>query len=147
MAEAEVGDDVFGDDPTVNALEERAAALLGKDAALFVSSGTQGNLVGQLAHLSRGMETIAGLETHIVVDEAGGHASIVHTTVRPIPEEPDGTLDLDRVRPSAGTMSTIRSAAWCPSRTPTPCRWRNRSPRSTRATWRPLPTSAACRST
>src|SRR5674476_886909 len=53
MAEAEVGDDVFGDDPTVNALEERAAALLGKEAGLFVASGTMGNLVAQLAHLGR----------------------------------------------------------------------------------------------
>ncbi len=97
MAEAEVGDDVFGDDPTVNALEERAADLLGKDAALFVSSGTQGNLVAQLAHLGRGMETIAGAETHIVVDEAGGHAALVRTTIRTIRERPDGTLPLDEL--------------------------------------------------
>src|SRR3954454_636470 len=100
MADAEVGDDVFGDDPTVNALEERAAELLGKDAALFVSSGTQGNLVAQLAHLKRGMETIAGAETHIVVDEAGGHAALVRTTVRLIREQPDGTLPLDEIRNS-----------------------------------------------
>jgi threonine aldolase len=60
MAEAEVGDDVFGDDPTVLALEERAAELLGKEAGLFVASGTMGNLVAQLAHLARGQETIAG---------------------------------------------------------------------------------------
>jgi threonine aldolase len=97
MAEAEVGDDVFGEDPTVNALEERAAELLGKEAGLFVSSGTQGNLVAQLAHLQRGMETIAGAQTHIIVDEAGGHAVIVRTTVSPIPEQPDGTLDLGAV--------------------------------------------------
>jgi threonine aldolase len=97
MAEAVLGDDVLGDDPTVNALEERAADLLGKEAALFVSSGTQGNLVAQLAHLSRGMETIAGAESHIVVDEAGGHAALVRTTVRAIPEEPDGTLALDAI--------------------------------------------------
>jgi threonine aldolase len=97
MAHAEVGDDVLGDDPTVNALEERAAELLGKEAALFVSSGTQGNLVSQLAHLQRGMETIAGAETHIVVDEAGGHAALVRTTMRPIPELPDGTLPLDQI--------------------------------------------------
>lgn len=95
MAEAELGDDVLGDDPTVNALEERAADLLGKEAALFVSSGTQGNLVAQLAHLQRGMETIAGTETHIIVDEAGGHAALVRTTVRPIRENADGTLPLD----------------------------------------------------
>ena len=62
MADAEVGDDVFGDDPTVNALEERAAELLGKEAGLFVASGTMGNLVAQLAHLGRGQETIAGAE-------------------------------------------------------------------------------------
>jgi threonine aldolase len=98
MAEAELGDDVLGDDPTVNALEERAAELLGKEAAVFVSSGTQGNLVAQLAHLQRGMETIAGSETHIVVDEAGGHAALVRTTVRPIREQPDGTLALADIR-------------------------------------------------
>jgi threonine aldolase len=98
MAEAELGDDVLGDDPTVNALEERAAELLGKEAAIFVSSGTQGNLVAQLAHLQRGMETIAGSETHIVVDEAGGHAALVRTTVRPIREQPDGTLALADIR-------------------------------------------------
>jgi threonine aldolase len=98
MAEAEVGDDVFQDDPTVNALEARAAELLGKEAGLFVTSGTQGNLVAQLAHLQRGMETIAGSETHIIVDEAAGHAALVHTTVRPIRELPDGTLPIDEIR-------------------------------------------------
>jgi threonine aldolase len=98
MAEAELGDDVLGDDPTVNALEERAAELLGKEAALFVSSGTQGNLVAQLAHLERGMETIAGSETHIIVDEAGGHAALVRTTVRPIRENAAGELPLDQLR-------------------------------------------------
>ena len=56
MAEAELGDDVFGDDPTVIRLEERAAELLGKEAGLFVSSGTQGNLVSQMAHLRRGID-------------------------------------------------------------------------------------------
>ena len=66
MADAEVGDDVFGDDPTVIALEERAAELLGKEAGLFVTSGTQGNLVSQLAHLARGQETIAPAQSHMV---------------------------------------------------------------------------------
>jgi threonine aldolase len=97
MAEAELGDDVLRDDPTVNALEERAAELLGKEDALFVTSGTQGNLVAQLAHLQRGMETIAGRESHIVVDEAGGHAALVRTTVRIIDEQPDGTLPLEEI--------------------------------------------------
>jgi threonine aldolase len=93
MAEAEVGDDVFGDDPTVNALEERAAELLGKEAGLFVASGTMGNLVSQMAHLSRGQETITGSQGHIVTDEAAGHAVVVGTSVRSLAERPDGTLD------------------------------------------------------
>jgi len=93
MAEAEVGDDVFGDDPTVNALEERAAELLGKEAGLFVASGTMGNLVAQLAHLGRGQETIAGREHHLVIDEAAGHAVIVGTSIRSIEDRPDGTMD------------------------------------------------------
>jgi threonine aldolase len=93
MAEAEVGDDVFRDDPTVIALEERAAELLGKEAALFVASGTMGNLVAQLAHLGRGQEQILGRQSHVVIDEAAGHAVIVGTSVAAIPERPDGTLD------------------------------------------------------
>ena len=93
MAEAEVGDDVFGDDPTVNALEERAAELLGKEAGLFVASGTMGNLVAQLAHLNRGQETIAGREHHLVIDEAAGHAVIVGTSVRTLADRPDGTME------------------------------------------------------
>ena len=97
MAEAEVGDDVFGDDPTVIALEERAADLLGKEAGLFVASGSMGNLVAQLAHLGRGQETIAGREHHLTLDEAAGHAVIVGTSIRALDDRPDGTLDLDEV--------------------------------------------------
>jgi len=98
MADAEVGDDVLGDDPTVIALEARAAELLGKEAGLFVASGTMGNLVAQLAHLARGQETIAGRQSHIVLDEAAGHAVVVGTSVRAIAERPDGTMDLDEIR-------------------------------------------------
>jgi threonine aldolase len=97
MAEAEVGDDVFGDDPTVIALEERAADLLGKEAGLFVASGTMGNLVAQLAHLSRGQETIAGREHHLVIDEAAGHAVIVGTSIRSLEDKHDGTMDLEAI--------------------------------------------------
>jgi threonine aldolase len=98
MADAEVGDDVFGDDPTVNALEERAAELLGKEAGLFVSSGAMGNLVAQMAHLGRGQEIIAGEQSHIVLDEAASHAVVVGASVRVMRELPDGTFDLDAVR-------------------------------------------------
>ena len=98
MAEAEVGDDVFGDDPTVRALEERAAELLGKEAGLFVSSGAQGNLVAQMAHLARGQEIIAGEQSHIVLDEAASHAVVTSVSVRVIRESADGTLDPSAVR-------------------------------------------------
>jgi threonine aldolase len=98
MAAAEVGDDVLGDDPTVIALEERAAELLGKEAGLFVASGTMGNLVAQLAHVGRGQETIAGRHHHVVLHEAAGHAVIVGSSIRTLPEQPDGTIDLDDIR-------------------------------------------------
>jgi threonine aldolase len=98
MADAEVGDDVFGDDPTVIALEERAADLLGKEAGLFVASGAMGNLVAMLAHLGRGQEIIAGAQSHIVLDEAAAHAVVVGASVRVIGERPDGTLDPAAVR-------------------------------------------------
>jgi threonine aldolase len=98
MASAELGDDVLGDDPTVNALEERAAELLGKDAGLFVASGTMGNLVAQMAHLARGQELIAGREHHLVIDEAAGHAVIVGASARTLADRSDGTLDLDELR-------------------------------------------------
>ena len=94
MYEAELGDDVFGDAPPVTALQERAADLLGKEAALFVASGTMANLVSQLAHLGRGQETIVGVSTHIVDDEQAGHAVVVGTSIRQMREKPDGTFDL-----------------------------------------------------
>ncbi|HUG29518.1 MAG TPA: GntG family PLP-dependent aldolase [Candidatus Limnocylindria bacterium] len=98
MAAAEVGDDVFGDDPTVIALEARAAELLGKEAGLFVSSGAMGNLVAEMAQVARGQEIIAGQQSHVVLDEAASHAVVVGASVRVIREQPDGTLDLDQVR-------------------------------------------------
>ena len=94
MAEAEVGDDVFGDDPTVIALEERAAELTGKAAGLFVASGTMGNLVSHMAHVPRGGEIVAESESHLILDEGGGHAVITGATVRPVPARDDGTMDL-----------------------------------------------------
>ena len=98
MADAEVGDDVFGDDPTAIALEARAAELLGKDAGLFVPSGAMGNLVSLMAHLARGQEAIAGEQAHLVIDEAASHAVVVGASIRTIREQPDGSLDLDTIR-------------------------------------------------
>jgi threonine aldolase len=97
MAAAEVGDDVWREDPTVNALEERAAELLGKEAGLFVSSGTMGNLVSLIAHVPRGGEVIAGAQSHIVRDEAAGHAVVVGASVLQLRDRPDGTLDPEEV--------------------------------------------------
>lgn len=98
MAAAEVGDDVFGDDPTVIALEERAASLLGKEAGLFVTSGTMGNLVSMMAHVPRGGEIIAEAESHIVLDEAAGHAVVVGASTRQIRAPQDGRMDPATVR-------------------------------------------------
>ena len=95
MYEAEVGDDVFGDDPTVIALEERAADLTGKEAGLFVASGTMGNLVCQLTHVARGGEVIAAAESHTIADEVAGHAVVVGASTNPVPWRADGTMSLD----------------------------------------------------
>jgi threonine aldolase len=94
MAEAEVGDDVFGEDPTVNHLEEMAAERLGKEAALYVSSGTMGNLVSQLAHCGRGDEIILGSHSHTFFFEQGGSAAVGGIHPRTVPNQPDGKLAL-----------------------------------------------------
>jgi threonine aldolase len=107
MADAELGDDVWGEDPTVNALEERAAELLGKEAGLLVASGTMANLVAQMAHLGRGQEIITGAETHLVIDEAAGHAVVVGASVRQLRDRPDGTLDLDEIEEAFRNPSDI----------------------------------------
>lgn len=103
MATAEVGDDVFGEDPTVNCLEEMAAEKMGKEAAVFVASGTMANLVSQLAHCQRGDEMILGDQAHIFHYEQGGSAAIGGIHPRIIPNQPDGTLD------PADIQSAIRS--------------------------------------
>jgi threonine aldolase len=94
MYDAEVGDDVLGDDPTVQRLEELAAARLGKEAALFVPSGTMGNLVSLLVHCGRGDEVILGDQAHTYVYEAGGSSAVGSIHPRPLPNLPDGRIDL-----------------------------------------------------
>lgn len=98
MANAPVGDDVWGDDPTVQRLEALAAERLGKEAALFVSSGTQGNLIAILAHCQRGDEMIVGHRAHTFVDEAGGASALGGVHPRTIHVQKDGTLALDDIR-------------------------------------------------
>jgi threonine aldolase len=97
MAAAEVGDDVYGEDPTVNRLEALAAQMLGKEAALFVASGTQGNLLGVMSHCERGDEYIVGQQGHTYKYEGGGAAVLGSIQPQPLDFEPDGSLDLVRV--------------------------------------------------
>lgn len=98
MVHAEVGDDVFGEDPTINRLQEVAATMLGKEAGLFVASGTMGNLTAILAHCNRGDEVILGNKAHTFLFEAGGIAALggVHSYI--IPNQPDGTLAMGDIR-------------------------------------------------
>lgn len=98
MANAVVGDDVFGDDPTVNELQATAAEMLGKEAALFVVSGTMGNLTSVLTHCGRGEEMILGKESHIFKYEVGSAAAYGGIQPNTLPVLPDGTMDLDAIR-------------------------------------------------
>lgn len=97
MAAAEVGDDVYGEDPTVNRLEALAAEMLGTEAALFVASGTQSNLLAIMAHCGRGDEYIAGQTAHCYRFEGGGAAALGGVQPQPLDVKPDGTLDLGKV--------------------------------------------------
>jgi len=97
MAEAEVGDDVFGDDPSVNRLQERAAAIFGFEAALLFPTGTQSNLAALMSHCQRGEEVILGSEAHSYRYEAGGLAVLGSIQPQVIANRPDGTLDLAEV--------------------------------------------------
>ena len=93
MAEAEVGDDVLGEDPTVSRLEEKAAELLGKEAAMFTASGTMSNLIAALTHCSRGDEVIMGDEGHMFWNEVAGAATLGGVQVRLVPNDDQGRLD------------------------------------------------------
>lgn len=98
MASAVLGDDVFGDDPTVKQLEAESADMLGKEAGLFVASGTQGNLVALLTHCARGEEAVLGDKAHTFLYEAGGAAALGGIQPRTVPVHADGTMRLDDIR-------------------------------------------------
>jgi threonine aldolase len=98
MATAEVGDDVWGDDPTVARLEALTAALAGKDAGLFVPSGTQSNLVALLTHCQRGDEYLVGQDAHIYRYEGGGGAAFGGIQPQPLPVQTDGSIALEHLR-------------------------------------------------
>ncbi len=97
MAKATVGDDVYGEDPTVNRLETEAAEMFGMEAGLLVTSGTQGNLIALLTHAPRGSEVIAGDKAHIILYEQAGMSALGGIMPRTLPVQEDGTLLLDEI--------------------------------------------------
>lgn len=98
MAKAEVGDDVYGEDPTINRLEEISANTVGMEASIFVPSGTMGNLASILAHCQRGDELIVGNMAHIFLYEAGGAAALGGVHTRQLQNQKDGTLKLEEIK-------------------------------------------------
>jgi threonine aldolase len=98
MASAEVGDDVYGDDPTVNSLQAYAAERLGFEAALFTATGTQANLLAIMSHCGRGDEYLCGQSAHNYRYEGGGAAVLGSVQPQPVENEPDGSISLDRAR-------------------------------------------------
>jgi threonine aldolase len=109
MAKAEVGDDVYGDDPTTNRLQEKAAEMLGKEAGLFVTSGTQGNLVSVLSHCTRGDAFVLGDKAHIYQSEAGGTSVLGGVVMKTVPNNADGTLNEADIR-AAGAKGDYHKA-------------------------------------
>ena len=104
MANAEVGDDVYGDDPTVNKLEEKAAEMFGKEDAVFVSSGTQGNLVSILSQATRGDEILIGDICHIFSSEGGGVSVLGGVVMYPLKTNSDGTIDEENILKNVKTI-------------------------------------------
>ena len=98
MLAAPVGDDVYGDDPTVNELQDRAARLLGKEAALFMASGTQSNLAAMLAHCQRGEEILCGADYHVFIDEAGGASVLGGIMFAPMAMNTDGSVAPETIK-------------------------------------------------
>jgi len=123
MANAEVGDDVFGEDPTVKRLESMAAGLLGKEAAVFVASGTMGNLTCLLALCERGDEAIVGSESHVLHYEVAGAAGVGGIQLRPVANDARGLLDLDAVAATirGQNIHFPRTAAVCLENTHNRC--------------------------
>lgn len=105
ISRAALGDDVYGEDPTVNRLEQLAAAIVGKEAAVLVVSGTMGNLASVLAHGRRGERLILGDECHIYCYEAGGASALGGLIYDPLPTRPDGTLPLEAIAAAAAAST------------------------------------------
>lgn len=98
MADAEVGDDVYGEDPSINKLQQKAADLLGKEAGLLMASGTMSNLVAALTHCKRGDEIIMGDQAHMFWNESAGASALAGAQLRLVPNDPHGRIDLDDLK-------------------------------------------------
>ncbi|HZC05608.1 MAG TPA: low-specificity L-threonine aldolase [Ktedonobacterales bacterium] len=135
MYRAEVGDDVYGEDPTINRLEERAAEMVGKEAAIFVPTGTMGNAAAILTHCRRGDEIIVGDRSHIYLYEVGGAARLNGSAARVVPNLPDGRLDPARLEASflGDDVHEARTGLLCVENTHNMCGGRALSPTTLRA--------------
>src|SRR5581483_11572827 len=103
IARAELGDDVYGEDPTVNRLEAMAASMMGKEAALLVPSGTMGNLAAMLSHCGRGVKAIVGSQSHTMLYEAGGASALGGIVLAPVRNTDDGELDIEELERELAT--------------------------------------------
>jgi threonine aldolase len=110
MARAELGDDVYGEDPTVNRLEEMAAERMGKQAAILVASGTMGNLVAMLVHCARGRKAIVGSQAHTWLYEAGGASALGGIVLAPVRNTPEGELDREQLDDELNTPADAHFA-------------------------------------
>ncbi len=135
MAAAEVGDDVYGEDPTLNRLEALAAEKVGKEAALFVPTGTMGNAIAMLTHCRRGDEIIMGDRSHTYLYEVGGAARLNGSPVRVVPTLPDGRLDPERLAVSfmGDDVHEARTGLLCVENTHNMCGGRVLGPETLRA--------------
>ena len=124
MAAAEVGDDVFGEDPSINELQERAAAVLGKEAGLLTSSGTMSNLISTLAYSSHGDEIVMGDQAHMFWNESAGQAALAGVQTRLVPNDSQGRMDPEDVaaaiRPP-GNLHFPRTSMLCLENTHNRC--------------------------
>ena len=136
MAAAEVGDDVFGEDPSINELQERSAALLGKEAGLLTSSGTMSNLIATLAWSNKGDEIIMGDEAHMFWNESAGQAALAGVQTRLVPNDEQGRINADDVaaaiRPP-GNLHFPRTSMVCLENTHNRCSGQVLTPEDTKA--------------
>ena len=110
MATAAVGDDVYGEDPTVNRLEAEVAGLLGKAAAVFLPTGTMGNLIALLVHCRRGQEALVSDESHIYHFEAGGASALGGIAYHPVPTRTDGTMPIEALYAAIRPVTDVHQA-------------------------------------